>query len=652
MDKTINYLLTGSQGFLGKILYSSLKNNSHNIFTVGRSRNNDFIQDITEPFKFPLELGQSFDVVIHAAGKAHLMPQNDIERQEFFDVNFEGTKNLCNAITHLPILPKSFIFISTVAVYGKDKGEMISETHSLNGKSAYAQSKILAEEYLTTWANENGIILSILRLPLIAGANVPGNLKFMIDGIRSGTYLGVGKSDTRKSIVWGEDIVDIFPKLEQTGGVYNLTDRFHPSFKELQECIALSLEKSKPKQIPLVLAKILAHAGDLLGKKAPINSAKLKRIIATLTFDDSKAVSTLGWNPSSVLEKLPSVLVPAVQESKEKLKPENGSGRTHLVSKNIIISGINGFVGSNLASYLINKKHEITGISRSLDKQSTLKDNLSWDDAVSLEKYSFNALIHLAGLAHDLSKTINDDEYLKVNRDLTINLFDSFLKSDIATFVYFSSVKAVTDETTEVLTETSVPNPQSIYGKSKLLAEEFLLAQVLPQDKRLIIFRPCMIHGPGNKGNLNILYNFVSKGFPYPFGAYENKRSFLSIENLCFILEKVIIDESIPSGIYNLSDDEALSTNEVVRTISKTLNKTPIILPVPKFILKGLAKIGDYTYLPLNNEMLNKLTQNYMVSNSKIKLALKIDNMPITSREGLSKTIQSFKNDLRASKKN
>lgn len=296
-----NLLVTGSTGFLGGILVRNLDKKTFNIVDSGRLAGS-LKRDISQPFLFP-DLPH-IETVIHAAGKAHVVPRTPEEERAFFQVNLEGTKNLCAAIDQIPTKPEAFVFISTVAVYGKDAGEMIQEDSPLNGTSPYAKSKILAEEWLKDWAGKNNIVLSILRLPLVAGPHPPGNLGAMVKGIKTGRYLSIGKASARKSMVWAEDIAGIVPRLAEVGGIYNLTDGYHPSFGELEKAIARELGKSRPLQVPMVAAKVLGWAGDILGNKFPVNSDKIQKITSSLTFDDQKAKELLGWKPSRVLDKV------------------------------------------------------------------------------------------------------------------------------------------------------------------------------------------------------------------------------------------------------------------------------------------------------------------------------------------------------------
>ena len=301
-----------------------------------------------------------------------------------------------------------------------------------------------------------------------------------------------------------------------------------------------------------------------------------------------------------------------------------------------IITGNKGFVGINLTKFLQNKNNKIIGVSRTPSGQEIHYDKLG----VSFLNGS-DSIIHLAGKAHDLKNTFDDSAYFEVNTELTKGLFDEFLKSNCETFIYMSSVKAVLDHTDILLTENVIPNPKTVYGKSKLAAENYILSKQIPSNKRVYILRPCMIHGPNNKGNLNLLYSFISKGIPYPFGKYNNRRSFVSVENLCFIINELINNDKIESGIYNIADDIPLSTINLIQVISEASGKPTRILKLPKFFVKFIAKIGDFLPLPINSERLLKLTENYEVSNLKIKNAIQ-KKIPLSSIEGIKKTLKSF----------
>lgn len=315
-----------------------------------------------------------------------------------------------------------------------------------------------------------------------------------------------------------------------------------------------------------------------------------------------------------------------------------------MIEGNILITGSIGFVGSNLLPHLKNKTDSpIMSVTRDSGK-GTLKEisdqiisyvNLFQSDS------SYTHYIHLAGKAHDLKNTADEAEYFAVNFDLTQLLYERFLADETAkTFIFISSVKAVADVVESELTEDYTPNPVTAYGRSKQKAEKYILDN-LPNDKTVVILRPSMIHGPGNKGNLNLLYSVVSRGIPWPLGNFDNNRSFLSIDNFCYMVEQ-IISGNVRSGVYNLADDEPLSTSELVRLISEVEMKKPRIWNIPRSIIQMAAKAGNILPLPLNVERLEKLTENYLVSNQKIKTELGIENMPVSAREGMLKTLNSF----------
>ena len=291
----------------------------------------------------------------------------------------------------------------------------------------------------------------------------------------------------------------------------------------------------------------------------------------------------------------------------------------------IYLTGASGFVGKNL----------ITNFNKDFD----IKKHIRGSEFLIKQ----NTVIHFAGKAHDLKNISNKDEYYEVNTELTKQIFDSFLISDSSVFIMLSSVKAVADNVVGILNEDCEPNPKTHYGKSKLLAESYILSKKIPNNKRVYILRPCMIHGPNNKGNLNLLYNLVSKRIPWILGSFQNKRSYCSIDNLLFIINELIKNNTIPSGVYNVADDEYLSTNEIISLISNSNNQKPIIFNLSPFIVKFIAKIGDIVPLPLNSERLKKLTESYMVSNEKLKKYI-AKELPLTSKEGVIKTLKSFKN--------
>lgn len=324
---------------------------------------------------------------------------------------------------------------------------------------------------------------------------------------------------------------------------------------------------------------------------------------------------------------------------------------------NILITGIHGFVGSNMVIAL-KKHHVLYGLDIIAPKKEGVEETFAWEDIKStsfpMQRLpQFDAIIHLAGKAHDTKNQSAAQAYFDINTGLTQKIFDFFLESTAKKFIFFSSVKAAADRVVgDTLKEDVIPTPIGPYGESKIAAENYILDKLRNKNEKLrlqddskqvYILRPCMIHGPGNKGNLNLLYNVVRKGIPWPLGAFENKRSFTSIDNLCYVVNG-LLTKNVAGGIYHMGDDETLSTNELIFLMCEAIGKTPHIWKMNRKMIEGCASLGTLLHLPLNTERLRKLTEDYVVSNEKIKAALGIERMPVRAADGIMKTIKSFSN--------
>lgn len=290
-------LFTGASGFLGYNILPILRRQYETVHTMGLMDVDDIKINLAK--EIPL-INTHYDMVLHACGKAHAVPKTEEEKQAFYDVNYQGTVNLCAALEKVGT-PRALVFISSVAVYGCESGELITEEHSLDGDTPYADSKKMAEAYLTEWCAKNNVVLGILRPSLLAGKNAPGNLGAMVNGIKKGFYFNIAGGKAKKSILMAEDIAHILPLIAEKGGVYNVCDTYQPTFGQISESVASQLGKSKPISIPYWMAWCMAKVGDLLGPKAPINSAKLTKITESLTFSNDKARKELGWEPLDVL---------------------------------------------------------------------------------------------------------------------------------------------------------------------------------------------------------------------------------------------------------------------------------------------------------------------------------------------------------------
>lgn len=290
-------LFTGGTGYLGRNVMPLLRER-YEVTTCGITPDDMIYANLAKDVP---ELDQRYDIVLHAAGEAHKVPKTPAEEQLFYDINYQGSINLCNALEKVGA-PRAMVFISTVAVYGCEFGELITEDHPLDGVIPYAKSKIMAEQYLNNWCTEHGVILTVLRPSLLVGKNPPGNLGSMVKGIRKGMYMNIAGGKAVKSVLMVEDIARLLQLAVDKGGIYNVCDTRQPSFGQLSASVAKQLGKRKPLNIPYWMAWCMAKVGDMLGDKAPINTYKLEKMTKSLTFSNEKARRELGWEPLDVLD--------------------------------------------------------------------------------------------------------------------------------------------------------------------------------------------------------------------------------------------------------------------------------------------------------------------------------------------------------------
>lgn len=290
-------LFTGGTGFLGYNCRPIL-DKIYRVTTCGITDLDEIKANLAK--EIPI-LPQRYEVVLHACGKAHVVPKTEEEIRQFYDINYQGTVNLCKGLEKVGV-PKALIFISTASVYGVEQCDMLTEEAPLEAETPYGKSKLMAEKYLQKWCKEHQVLLTILRPSLMAGKNAPGNLGAMVNGIKKGFYVNIAGGRARKSLMMAEDIANLVVLAEDKGGIYNVCDDVHPSYKELSDVIAKQLNKRPPISIPYWVAWCLAKIGDCLGKKAPFNSYRLEKLTKPATFSNAKAKQMLGWEPMSVLQ--------------------------------------------------------------------------------------------------------------------------------------------------------------------------------------------------------------------------------------------------------------------------------------------------------------------------------------------------------------
>lgn len=294
----ISVLLTGGSGFLGRAILKNRRNDTR--LSILSRTFGDYKLSLANTVP---SFSTSFDVVVHAAGLAHSRSAANVEINNFYSVNVDGTRNLLRALS-LKSTPKHFVFISSVAVYGRTSGDLITEDSVLAAIDPYGLSKVAAERLVMNWCQQNGVMCTILRLPLVVGANAPGSFGAFVKSIKDGYYFNIGGGYAKRSMVLVEDVAKVVLQVPQFGGIYNLTDGYNPSFLELSSYVSMKLNKGKPYNVSEDVAKVLANIGELLGRRAPFNIEMYKKMTTDLTFDDSKARQCLGWKPNPVLGNL------------------------------------------------------------------------------------------------------------------------------------------------------------------------------------------------------------------------------------------------------------------------------------------------------------------------------------------------------------
>lgn len=288
----------------------------------------------------------------------------------------------------------------------------------------------------------------------------------------------------------------------------------------------------------------------------------------------------------------------------------------------VLLTGASGFVGSKIIADLKNK-YEIIPLSIRYD----IRERINIPNDVK-------AIIHTSGIAHDLKGKSKHIEYIQSNYELTKSLFDHYLNSKAHLFIFFSSVKAVTEVSECPITEKNKLSPNTSYGISKRLAEEYI--QENNQGKRFIILRPPLIYGVGNKGNLALIQRFSAFGLPWPYKMPKNRKSLLYSANMTYIIDK-ILKSNISSGVYNIADEGTISSFDVIKILYTAKNKKLRVLPIPRWVIDILLKIFGTFFKKLNQNILSKLESNLELDCSKLKNELKI-KLPFSTKDGLIKT--------------
>lgn len=297
------WLLTGARGFLGRHAHATLVERGVEVVPLDHrppAQPGGLVADLATEIP---RLGSPADVVVHCASLVH----HQASDEAFERTIVGGTRNLLAAIDRLGTAPWAFVYASSVAVYGPVRGELLSETTPATATSPYGRSKRVAEEIVSEWSQRRGVKATVLRLPALVGPGMVGSLATLVAALRRQTYVGIGPGSARRSLVLAEDVAAALPALSRQEGVFHLTDRIHPSFRQIELAVRSRLGRRPPPRIPLAAARLIARVGDLIGRaglETRFSSGTLDRATTSLTFDDSRAVERFGWAPRAVLEEI------------------------------------------------------------------------------------------------------------------------------------------------------------------------------------------------------------------------------------------------------------------------------------------------------------------------------------------------------------
>jgi len=322
--------------------------------------------------------------------------------------------------------------------------------------------------------------------------------------------------------------------------------------------------------------------------------------------------------------------------------------------KNVLVTGSTGFIGSHLLPTLHQHNWQITAAIRqefefpaSLSiktiKVGEIDDMTDWQEAL----LGIDTVIHLAGRSHILHETISNPEaaFIKVNTKGTINLVKQSLKAGVKHFIFVSSIHAMAAESDNILNENSPCHPDSPYGRSKLQAEQALIEIAKDSDMTWTILRPTLVYGLGNRANMERLMKLIKRGLPLPFGAIKNRRSFVFVGNLVAAIITCLDHPNAANQIFLISDNQAVSTPQLIRLIAQQIQQPCQLLPVPTILLRFLGYLGDSLEfitgknLPFNTYNIDRLLGSLTVDSRYIQKTLNWQP-PFTLEQGLAQTIQ------------
>jgi len=299
----------------------------------------------------------------------------------------------------------------------------------------------------------------------------------------------------------------------------------------------------------------------------------------------------------------------------------------------ILLTGATGFIGKALVSELIKQDFDLsiavrqkTNLFPNKVKQYVVGDFESNPDFSNILT-KIDCVIHLAGRAHVIDKTKASilNKFRKLNTKFTLNLAKQAATAGVKRFIFLSSIRVNGNQNTKPFLEIDTPNPQEPYAISKHEAEQGLLKLAENSSLKVVIIRSPLVYGKDAPGNFGRLVQWASAKIilPLPLGAVNNARSLIAIDNLVSFIILCVLHQKSVNQIFLISDNDTISTTELLKKIVKAFNKKALLLPVPInwmiFVAKLLGKEADA----------KRLFSSLMIDNSKARDLL--DWHPITT---------------------
>jgi len=249
----------------------------------------------------------------------------------------------------------------------------------------------------------------------------------------------------------------------------------------------------------------------------------------------------------------------------------------------VLVTGAGGFVGQAVSRALKQAGYKVRGVGR--HQVGEIHRGTDWSDALN----GCQAVVHLAARVHEMSRDAQQDleAYREVNLHGTTTLMRQAVSASVTHFVFMSTLKVLGEEGVG-LSPASPPAPQDAYSVSKVEAEA-ALRRLAPTEMACAILRPPLVYGPGVRANFARLMRLVASGYPLPFGAIQNERSLIYVENLADAVRYALSGQG---GVFHPKDGPNLSTPDLIRALAVGMDRPARLVPMPVGLLRGLVSLA------------------------------------------------------------